>query len=493
MDRDFEIRRQTGLSLNKCAGIVISGIRFRLFRASITVMIAALAVAFLMTTLGYSLIGLEVTGAVHRLTAPRRMFLFWLNRLSAPISESDLRATLGTAAQGDARWQELRIWGECDDAALASLAGVTRRESEYLRFFSQLSDGQLRPLTGRARGTQIFKHLQQETAFSGFKDELGKAGIQMPASFDAFKTFLKEWEQSRPLVRRIIAGHRGTLAKLKPLLAGRSPSAVLAEPGERFAERLQETGFRMTQDESNVARAEAKTSLDSQRLERPLQNATFKQRFAIRYNLKNVNAVTPGIFFGEMRSRAGAAWALAALRDIGAPLDMSADRVREIAGSQIYHNKLARVESVVLAQASGARVFGFSNRVLWLIAVSLLVCVVGIANGMLMSVSERFKEIATMKCLGATDGFIMRSFIMESSVQGLVGGVIGTVMGFILGGLLRPLFTYGWMGLQHIPLPSMMVVGCVSVAIGIVISVLAALYPAWVASRLAPMEAMAVE
>ena len=493
MYKDFEVRAQAGLSLDKCAGIVISGIRFRLFRALVTVMIAALAVAFLMTTLGYSLIGREVTDAIHRLTAPRRMFLFWLNRLSAPMTESELRTALVTAAQGDARWQELRIWGGCDDAALDSLKDVARRESEYLRFISQLSEGQLRPMTGRVRGTQIFELLQDEKAFSRFEEELGTTGLRMPTSFEAFKTFLKDWEQSRAMAERIMTGHRAAVVKFKQVLAGRSPAAALSEPDEDLAKKLQELGFRMTQDESGVAQAEARASLDSQRLERLLQNATFKQRFAIRFRLKNVNAVTPGIFFSEMQSKSGAAWALAALSDIGAPLDMSADRVREIAGSQIYHNKLARVESAVFAQGSGSGLFGFSDRVLWLIAVSLLVCVVGIANGMLMSVSERFKEIATMKCLGATDGFIMRSFIMESSMQGLVGGMIGAVMGFILGGLLRPLFTYGWMGVQNMPMLDMLIVGSVAIGVGVVISVLAAIYPAWVASRLAPMEAMAVE
>ena len=56
----------------------------------------------------------------------------------------------------------------------------------------------------------------------------------------------------------------------------------------------------------------------------------------------------------------------------------------------------------------------------WLISLSLLVCVVGIANAMLMSVTERFREIGTMKCLGALDSFIMTIFLMESGLQGLI-------------------------------------------------------------------------
>ncbi|MCK4402075.1 ABC transporter permease, partial [bacterium] len=45
---------------------------------------------------------------------------------------------------------------------------------------------------------------------------------------------------------------------------------------------------------------------------------------------------------------------------------------------------------------------------IWLVVLSLMVCVVGIANAMLMSVTERYKEIGTMKCLGALDRFIIK-------------------------------------------------------------------------------------
>ncbi|MCP3893792.1 MAG: FtsX-like permease family protein, partial [Bacteroides sp.] len=65
----------------------------------------------------------------------------------------------------------------------------------------------------------------------------------------------------------------------------------------------------------------------------------------------------------------------------------------------------------------------------WIILLSLLVCVVGIVNAQLMSVSERFREIGTMKCLGALDNFIIRIFILEAAIQGLVGSLAGALLG----------------------------------------------------------------
>ncbi len=65
----------------------------------------------------------------------------------------------------------------------------------------------------------------------------------------------------------------------------------------------------------------------------------------------------------------------------------------------------------------------------WLIGLSLLVCTVGITNAMLMSVSERFREIGTMKCLGALDSFVVRIFMIESVLMGLIASVLGWVVG----------------------------------------------------------------
>ena len=65
-------------------------------------------------------------------------------------------------------------------------------------------------------------------------------------------------------------------------------------------------------------------------------------------------------------------------------------------------------------------------------SLSLLVCVVGIANAMLMSVTERFREIGTMKCLGALDSFIIKLFLLESTFQGVAGTLVGIVIGLVL-------------------------------------------------------------
>jgi len=65
----------------------------------------------------------------------------------------------------------------------------------------------------------------------------------------------------------------------------------------------------------------------------------------------------------------------------------------------------------------------------WIVILSLVVCVVGIVNAQLMAVTERFREIGTMKCLGALNRFILRLFFLEAGMQGVARAGAGAIIG----------------------------------------------------------------
>ena len=132
---------------------------------------------------------------------------------------------------------------------------------------------------------------------------------------------------------------------------------------------------------------------------------------------------------------------------------------------------------------------GISTIDKWLIIMSLIVCVVGITNAMLMSVTERFREIGTMKCLGALDHFVVILFLLESGFQGFAGALIGALIGLVAS-LLMSFANFGLDMFMDFPLLRILlwlIGGCF---LGMVLAVLGAAFPAWSAAKLPPAEAM---
>jgi hypothetical protein len=128
----------------------------------------------------------------------------------------------------------------------------------------------------------------------------------------------------------------------------------------------------------------------------------------------------------------------------------------------------------------------------WLVILSLLVCVVGIVNAQLMAVTERFREIGTMKCLGALDRFVLRLFILEAGMQGLAGAGMGALLGAgfsLMSGWLR----FGTIAIASISWNSVLVSIAIAIGVGCLLSLVGVFYPALVAARMQPVEAMRVE
>jgi len=118
-------------------------------------------------------------------------------------------------------------------------------------------------------------------------------------------------------------------------------------------------------------------------------------------------------------------------------------------------------------------------------AISLLVGGLGVMNIMLVSVTERIREIGLRKALGATPAAVRRQFLVEASTLGFAGGVLGLALG-VVGAVVLPHFVD-----QPVQISAWAAAGAVCVAL--VIGVAAGVYPASRAARLAPIDALRSE
>jgi len=140
----------------------------------------------------------------------------------------------------------------------------------------------------------------------------------------------------------------------------------------------------------------------------------------------------------------------------------------------------------------GGAPLGVETYQYWLMFVALIVTTVGITNAMLIAVYERYKEIGTMKCIGAMDRHILLMFLVEALIQGVLGGIAGFVLG-IGGALLSTGFTTGFDIILKVPILEMITYFGGSAILSMILSVLATIYPAYRAAKLNPVEALSYE
>jgi hypothetical protein len=129
---------------------------------------------------------------------------------------------------------------------------------------------------------------------------------------------------------------------------------------------------------------------------------------------------------------------------------------------------------------------------LWLIALSLLVCTVGIVNAQLMSVTERFREIGIMKCLGALDGIVLRLFLLEALIMGVLGSGAGALLGVVVS-FVAALLNYPGLDFAGLSVLPLLAQAGMAWATGVGLSLLGVLYPAYLAAKLQPIIVMREE
>jgi putative ABC transport system permease protein len=152
----------------------------------------------------------------------------------------------------------------------------------------------------------------------------------------------------------------------------------------------------------------------------------------------------------------------------------------EIIANAINQN-ITGVRAIAVKQVAEAEmgIMGRMNRFMWALGgITLVVGLFGVVNTMMSSVNERIKDIGIMRAAGASRNQIMRIFIYEAVIIGIVGGILGYLAGTLLAYIVGPLVFEGIdinFVLQYLPL---------SLGLAILVAALAAVYPALRATRI---------
>jgi len=485
------VRDQVRLSPLRCLALTLAGIRFRLFRSLVTVAILALAVTFLAHGLSHTLIAHETRLLAFNELRHLREIGEWVARLRAPDPRGAVLARLASAEQPYVA--EYRRWAGATAAEAAAAEKAARRLAELAEHLDALPEASRVILLGGREALDVLRKLADPKALKDFGDRSREMALpEPPGGLDALGRFA-----AGPLPKlvaytdRVQAGHQAAVGKVTRTLGPRTPVQWFAAAADVRA-TLTAAGFHVDDPAVRRLRAAAEHELALAHVGAAMEDAGVAKALVRRLNVepKELHVET---VLAWLRSGGRADW-LAGLIAPHCPADTAAPSGELLLAATRRFHRQGRLNQVVGAELPTARggLFDLPTGTRWLMVLSFLVCAVGVTNAMFMSVTERFTEIATMKCLGALDGFLMLMFLFESALQGLLGSAIGIVLG-VLVATGRGLASFGTMVFPAMPLLDLLKCAGLSLAAGLVLAVLAAVGPAGAVARLAPMEAMRID
>jgi hypothetical protein len=490
--KQITLKDQPRLTFGQTLLITLNGIRYRIFRASVTAVVVAVAIAFLMNILSESILKQSISRKVEKELIDKHILNSWITRLTSPPTLSSLLHELSDSQSDLSNHREIQRMGDLTDNEMIFLQDQARKARSYLTFFETLNYGKRRNLVWTMNGTDIFDWWQTPTGMEKFKRSLGQMkSIKFVSSISELDGFTTRWPEIKSSLTKVIESRKKAIAEIHGQLKEQSLLQVFADNNEQFGTIIRSKGFLFdkTTIEPIVFR-QAEELMKINQIEKNMKDQQIRLFVAGKLNIIP-SEIDSGLLWKKLHDRTFSQDLLTKMKQCGLfTFGLSSEDLSNLAKSRTSHEKLLHVEQ--LTSDTGKGFWGIGQRMSWLLLISLVVCGIGICNAMFMSVTERFSEIATLKCLGALDSFVMVIFVLESVFLGFVGGVLGVFLGALIG-LGRIILTFGFEFIYCIPVRELLVGMTSSLIVGVVLAAGASIFPSLKAARLAPMEVMRIE
>ncbi|MBD3422532.1 MAG: FtsX-like permease family protein [Chitinivibrionales bacterium] len=487
--KPITVKDQVKLGPKRCFELSLSGMYYRLTRSAITVSILSLAVAFLSYVLFFGIVAHDTEYYAWSQLQENRLIGSWISHLSSPDLEISIIENFANSKQQ--KIEEYQIWGNLSQSEIKQMKDATQTITDFVNYFESIAVTSQAILLGDRRPRMLFTHLDDAENMKKFAALIGQLKLTPPlGGIDNVSAFIKkDYPGYIALTRRIQNGQRKSIEALESRFPDQSLYELFASGSAEFLEAMRANGFHISKESFATIGELAQVALDMKSLKVALDNKDAKPRVARKLGIKQSEVSVPRVM-GWLSGAGRAAWLQQEL-SANTKNDLRPRRLLSLA--QRY-KRTSKLQNAVKTEKISSRdgLFALPAATLWLILVSFLVCIVGITNTMTMSVTDRFAEIATMKCLGAMDGFVMLLYVFEALFQGIAGSLFGVILGFLLA-IMRGALSYGTLLFESMALVDLTVITLISFVAGIIIASISATWPAWSASRLAPMEAMRVE
>ncbi len=491
--REIDVKKQHRMSLVETFSLCIKGVKHRMLRSVLTLAVVMLAVAFFMFLLSESMFMRSTGRGVQAEISHERISQERLTKFLTPATESVTVRRLATARKhsDDHQLDEFAAVTGVSRHEIDTLAELALLEVTYINWLESIPSGKrtvlIRKSTGRAAIDFILSDIE------GFRTRLSPMiDLRIPGKVAGLERFLalypdyanritvlnNRWNDQVALAIQVM--EKFNLGEVSSLTSW----IVNFDEGEseKWRMAIAELGFRFTVDDRQLMNSQIQASQECADLFKALNTKEIREAWAREFRESKPSTAEQKIL--KMTDPK-------AIKLFEGLFD--ADLLERASRKTLYEQRLVKLErklSASMAEEDGF--LGLSGRQIFLLVISFVVCMVGISNAMLMSITERFREIATMKCLGATDRYILMQFMLEAAMQGFTGGLLGVVIGFAIA-MLRGLTSFGSHLIVYWPWMDLVGSGIASLSAGVMLAILASIQPSWSASRMAPMEAMRVE